>query len=69
MTQTNESMFSNMRTELKNQFDKMVDNPIDFNRLYEHIGLLTGVVDTLIQVVEQTVLVGDDADETGGSDE
>lgn len=51
---TNETIsdvLTDMRGKLKEQFDKMLEDPVNFNNLYEHVSLLTASVDTLIQVI------------------
>lgn len=47
------SVFSDMRNTLKAQFDKMVDDPVNLNNMFEHLAALTSAVDTLIQVSQQ----------------
>ncbi len=47
------SVFSDMRNTLKTQFDKMVDDPVNLNNMFEHLAALTSAVDTLIQVSQQ----------------
>lgn len=50
---TDLTVFSEMRSTLKTQFDKMVDDPINLNNMFEHLAALTSAVDTLIQVSQQ----------------
>ena len=49
----NPSVFVEMRSTLKTQFDKMVDDPVNLNNMFEHLAALTSAVDTLIQVSQQ----------------
>lgn len=49
----NPSVFVEMRNTLKTQFDKMVDDPVNLNNMFEHLAALTSAVDTLIQVSQQ----------------
>lgn len=53
MTDSDLAMFNDMRSTLKTQFDKMVDDPVNLNNLFEHIAALTSTVDTLIQISQQ----------------
>lgn len=50
--QTIPEVLTDMRGKLKAQFDKMVDDPVNLNNLYEHISVMTAAIDTLIQMIE-----------------
>lgn len=50
--QTIPEVLTDMRGKLKVQFDKMVEDPINLNNLYEHISVMTAAIDTLIQMIE-----------------
>lgn len=52
-TNNDTNMFTEMRDSLKAHFDKMVDDPVNLNNLYEHLAAITSAVDTLIQVSQQ----------------
>lgn len=50
--QTIPEVLTDMRGKLKTQFDKMVEDPVNLNNLYEHISVMTAAIDTLIQMIE-----------------
>lgn len=45
-------VLADMRGQLKTKFDKMVEDPINLNNMYEHVSTMTAAIDTLIQLIE-----------------
>ena len=60
--QTIPEVLTDMRGKLKAQFDKMVDDPVNLNNLYEHISVMTAAIDTLIQMIEPMYQIDSDVE-------